>query len=104
MTIENNSGIDAIIRRKIVGTIKAFIPDAKIYLFGSRARGDFRDRSDIDIALDTGKKLKRGDVGEVRDVLNASNISYKIEVLDINGALEQEMRDNILKDWVLWKD
>ena len=36
----------------IVGLLSVIFPDAKIYLFGSRARGDYKPESDIDLAID----------------------------------------------------
>jgi uncharacterized protein len=96
-------GISSAVKDKIIRVIHALIPEARIYLFGSRARGTYTDRSDIDIALEADKPLKRVDIGEVRDMLNASNISYKIDVVDLN-SLPEEMRSAILKERVLWKE
>ncbi len=39
---------------KIIKVIEIFYPNAKIYLFGSRARGTNEEQSDIDIAIDAG--------------------------------------------------
>jgi predicted nucleotidyltransferase len=58
--------LDEKIKQKIIAVISALIPDAKIYLFGSRARGTNAGRADIDIALDAGKPLLQRDVDEVK--------------------------------------
>lgn len=90
------------IQRKIIGVISGVMPDAKIYLFGSRARGSNQKSSDIDIALDTGVQLERIEVGEIRDMLNASNIPYKIDVVDFNN-IPEPMQENIIKERIIWK-
>ena len=89
-------------KQKIINLIIALQPQAKIYLFGSQATGKRVHGSDIDIALDTGKPLKRSDVGEIRDILNTTNIPYKIDVVDFRSVPE-EMRKMILKEGILWK-
>lgn len=97
------TGIDNEIKQKIIRIIEALIPQAKIYLYGSRARGTYRENSDIDLALDVGNKIPRLDVGEVRDLLNASNIIHKIDVVDLH-AVPHEMHSIILKEGVVWKE
>lgn len=94
--------VDQEYKDKIVAVVSALFPNAKIYLFGSRARGTHGEWSDIDIAIDAEKKLPRVDVGEVRDMLRESNIPYKIDVVDLHGVSE-EMRKMILQEGVLWK-
>lgn len=98
-----NTGIDERTKRIIIGVIKTLLPDAKIYLFGSRARGTQSERSDIDIAVDTGRKLKRVQVGEARDMINESHILYKVDIVDFQN-ISEEMRQHINKEGVLWKD
>jgi len=95
-------GIDKKTKDKIVNIISVLIPEAKIYLFGSRARGNYKKYSDIDIALDVGKPLPIQDVDEVKSMLNESNITYLIDVLDfhsVNTAMQQE----IMKEKIIWK-
>ncbi|QQR48876.1 nucleotidyltransferase domain-containing protein [bacterium] len=89
-------------QKKIIAILSALFPDAKIYLFGSRARGTNQEFSDIDIALDAGKKLRRADVGEARDMLGESNIPYKIDLVDFQD-ISEAMRKFILQEGVLWK-
>ena len=89
-------------KNKIINVLSALFPNAKIYLFGSRARKTNREFSDIDIALDAGRPLENVDVGEARDMLAESNIPYKIDVLDLHSVPE-EMRAIIIKEKIVWK-
>lgn len=93
--------VDEKTKSKIIGILQVLFPGAKIYLYGSRARGDNREWSDIDIALDAGKKLDFFDVCEARNLFEASNISYKIDVVDI-FSVSTDMKEDILKEGVLW--
>ena len=103
MSSAKNFGINDLTKQKIINLINALIPEVKIYLFGSRAKGTYHERSDIDIALDAGKPLNVSQLGELKDVLNATNISYKIDVVDIN-SLPEDMYFNIKKELILWKE
>jgi predicted nucleotidyltransferase len=98
-----NSTIDKAIQEKIVDIISALIPNAKIYLFGSRARGTHSKWSDIDLALDTGKPLTNTNIDEVKSVLAATNIPYKVDVLDFQ-TVSTEMQVSIKRDGILWKN
>jgi predicted nucleotidyltransferase len=101
MTLTND-GIDTTSKEKIIAIISALIPNATIYLFGSRAKGTQSKWSDIDIALDTGHQISRFILGEIMSIFEASNILYKIQVVDIN-SVNEAMKASILKDRILWK-
>lgn len=45
--------------KHIVPIIEKYLPNAKIILYGSRARNDNQEGADIDIALDAGDKIDR---------------------------------------------
>ncbi len=89
------------IKEKIINVIHALIPQADIYLFGSRATEQHHAKSDFDIALDAGKPLDRLDVGEVKDMLNASNIPYRFDIVDFH-TVGQDLKNDILKEGILW--
>ena len=97
-----NTGIDEQSKQKIIGIISVLLPEASIYLFGSRARGTHLQWSDIDIALETENPIDIMITGEIASMFEASNMPYKIQVLDINSVSEK-MRENILKDRIIWK-
>jgi len=89
-------------KEKIIAIISALVPQAKIYLFGSRARKTHSRSSDIDIAIDAGKLLPRRDVDELVSIFSATNILERIDVVDMH-QIPQEMRDAIIQEGILWK-
>jgi len=60
-------------QQEILKTIKALvneeIPDARVYLFGSRARGDWHSESDWDILVLTNKKYPKAMKWKIHDKL-----------------------------------
>ena len=65
----------------------------KVILFGSRARGDFHDRSDIDLAISGG----RGNYFALMVEEDTSTL-LKFDVVDLNGSVQKELRDAIGKE------
>jgi len=59
--------------------------DVKIYLFGSRARGDFRKYSDIDIAVESKEDI-RDKIIELKEILEESNLIYKVDIVELKKA------------------
>jgi predicted nucleotidyltransferase len=90
-------------KKKIINLIVALQPTVKIYLFGSQADNTQVHGSDIDIALDAGARMKIVDVGEIREILNATNIPHKIDVVDFH-FVSSDMQRMILKYGILWKN
>lgn len=87
---------------KIVKVIEVLFPNARIFLFGSRARSDFNERSDIDIAIDAGRPLTMTEKGQIISMIDALNIIQKTDVVDFQRA-PQKLKDNILKEGIRWK-
>lgn len=90
------------LKEKIIRMIAAIVPNAKIILFGSRARGTARKSSDIDIAIDAGEQLPRIVLGEINSIFEASNIMLRIQVLDYNN-IDNDIKSSIDKEGIVWK-
>ena len=97
-----NNTIAPEIKEQIIKHIHVILPEVKIILFGSRARGTASKWSDIDIALDGGKPLSNIKVDEIKSVLQATNIPYKIEVVDFH-MVSNQMKQSIQKEGIVWK-
>lgn len=68
----------------------------KVILFGSRARGDHRERSDIDLAVSGGDiALFRTEIDDYVDTL------LMFDVVNLDGAVQRELLELVNKDGVL---
>jgi uncharacterized protein len=93
-------------RERVLHTIRAHeaklraLGVAKLWLFGSVARGDARRSSDVDImiAIPRGRKFSLFDLGEVRVEL-CELLGRKVDVV-IEEDLEPGFRSDVLADLV----
>jgi uncharacterized protein len=90
-------------QERIIKVIEIFFPNAKIYLFGSRAKNTHTVTSDIDIAIDAGYPIDMSERGQINSMLDALSIPQTIDVVDFQRAPEA-LRVNILRDGILWKN
>jgi predicted nucleotidyltransferase len=95
--------VHVVFKEKIIKIIEIFFPEAKMYLFGSRARGDNTERSDIDIAIDAGRPMSLTEKGQILSMIDALNMPQKTDIVDWHRAPEA-LKNSILKEGVLWKD
>jgi predicted nucleotidyltransferase len=74
-----------------------------VLLFGSRARGDFRVSSDIDLAVLSDMSLKT-ELSLLRELFEESTIPYEIDVVEFNDVVE-ELKGSINKEGIIiWKN
>lgn len=86
----------------IMTIIEKYLPNAKIILYGSRARGDFKEGSDIDVALDMGTKIDNSLIYKIMGDLEDSDLPIFFDIVDFT-KMSEDMKKNILKDGVVWK-
>jgi predicted nucleotidyltransferase len=54
---------------------------AKVYCFGSRARGDFTSFSDIDLMVESENDLSF-EIGELKEKMIKSNFPFKVDLVE----------------------
>ncbi len=72
----------------IKSCIKKYFPEAKIFIFGSRAKETNRKFSDIDIAIKT-SKINSKLLAKIRFELEESALPYKVDVVDYDELDEK---------------
>jgi len=90
------------LQETMIQLLTVLFPSAKIYLFGSRARGDHTERSDIDIAIDLGREMEIREIAKARGVLEGLNLPWKIDVVDMR-SISDVMKECVLKEGIIWK-
>lgn len=74
---------------------------ARVYLFGSCARGDWRQSSDVDVAVEPLEPVPDDLFPAIRDALEESDIPYFVDVVDWRRA-DPALRATILREGILW--
>ena len=95
--MKNNFGINDKSFEEMISLFKSFDNLDVVYIFGSRARGDYKTASDIDLAIETSDDIKirlLGMLEEIRCIL-------KFDVVDINNIGNEKLLENIKKDGIL---
>lgn len=93
--MQNSFGLNDIVLKQIIELAqKRNI--TKVILFGSRARGDFKKKSDIDLAV-LGENIAEFsfDVDELTDTL------LKYDIIDLNSNISDELLKNIQNEGII---
>lgn len=72
----------------------------KVVIFGSRARGDYKKTSDIDICI-YGKDIKSIDINLLEDSFKEINTPLDFDVVYFNKISKEALKINIEKDGIL---
>jgi len=87
------------IRERVIDEITSFAKKynvKKVILFGSRARGDFKRTSDIDLAV------SGGDFDHFAlDVDEETSTLLMFDIVDLDREMQSELRESIEKEGVI---
>ena len=87
-----NTGIKEKVIREILELAEKYRVH-KVILFGSRARGDYRRVSDIDLAV------SGGDVTRFTFAVDEETSTLlKYDVVNLDGSVQEELRESIQKE------
>ncbi len=89
------------LRRMVLATLGDH--DAGVWLFGSCARGEPRQHSDIDIAILPRDELPSGFFGELEADIEESTIPYDVDLVDLRRA-DPALVDEVRREGVKWRD
>lgn len=96
----NEFGLENKIIKDIVDILKGYNEVTKAVIFGSRARGDYKKASDIDIAL-FGDKITHTINTKIFYQIEELYMPYKVDLINFNTLSEKnKIRENILKEGV----
>lgn len=73
----------------------------EFYIFGSRARGDFRNNSDIDIAIFGDVSLE--DEMKIKNEFDEIDMEYMMDIIFVSHITNVNLLDNIKKEGVIIK-
>jgi len=81
----------------IIDCISKFTEIESAVIFGSRAKGNYKLSSDIDIAI-FGKKIDFDILSEIHYFLNEeSDLLYSVDVINFESLSEDALKDHIIR-------
>ncbi len=90
-------GLESEVIEQILNIIKKY-DEYSFKIFGSRARGDYKKTSDIDIAIF--ENVDEEKEYEIRNEFDKLNIIYKIDLVFVTKKTKKELLNSIKKDGV----
>ncbi|MBV8505652.1 MAG: nucleotidyltransferase domain-containing protein [Alphaproteobacteria bacterium] len=76
--------------------------DAAVWLFGSCARGEVFQHSDIDVAILPQDELPAGFFSDLAESVEESSIPYDVDIVDLRSAAPS-LIDEVRREGVKWK-
>ena len=74
---------------------------ARVFLFGSRARGDHRVASDIAVAVLPLEPIPAGLLAEIREALDESHVPFVVDLVDLREA-PPALRERAIREGSEW--
>lgn len=95
MITKVNTGLSDAELKEITAVLKRFHSVESAVIFGSRAKGNFRKGSDVDIAI-KGKNITFRNVSDINYELNdESSLIYFFDIIDYNSIENVDLREHI---------
>lgn len=93
--LSEKTGIKISVLKEIVQLARNYGVE-KVILYGSRARGDFKERSDIDLAFYGGDSSRF-----ILDVDEETSTLLEFDIVDLQKPIQPELLESIEKDGVV---
>lgn len=82
----------------LLDVLREYLPDGnvKFYVFGSRAKGSYKEYSDVDIALKGENEIPFENLLKLKSEFENSTFPYEVDIVDLNTISKNFL--NIIKD------
>ena len=85
-------------RRLVLDILRAHLPrNTKTWVFGSRATGRARRYSDLDLAVNAGRRLTLDEIAGLREAFSDSDLPYKVDLVDWH-SVDDQWRQSIVAE------
>lgn len=92
--LADQSGLPASVIKKIIGVFSSFPEIEQVLLYGSRAKGNYREGSDIDLCI-RGHKIESSLLSHIEAKLDDLFLPYKIDLALQHDIQNQRLLDHI---------
>lgn len=79
----------------LIRILKKHIQDGSCIVYGSRAQGNYKKHSDIDLVIKNSKNQESHTLGPLKDELNESNFPYLVDIQFYETIKNQALKNHI---------
>ena len=83
----------------VAGILREYVPEHEVIVFGSRATGMAREKSDLDLCIMGPSPLSLSEQGKLADAFDESPLPFKVDVIEW-ASLEKWFQDIVRKDGI----
>jgi len=88
-------GISSRNRELLNSIVKRYLDGGVLILYGSRAKGNFRDRSDVDLVIRGNRNLDFNLIGEIKDEISDSDFPYLVDLQFYESIKNRDLLEHI---------
>lgn len=88
-------------KTELLKIIHTYLPNCKVWLFGSRARNQETRGSDIDLALDNGEIIPWGIITKMLIDIDETTLPMKVDLVDLY-TVDEDFKKRALSEGILW--
>lgn len=92
--------IDDKILKELLRIFNKYENIKKVVIFGSRARGDFKNTSDVDLAVFS-ENISDREFNLLVDEINEMDTALSFDVVHFEKLKKDSLKENIIKDGIL---
>ena len=87
-------GLEVPVIENIISVLEQYPKVDKAFVFGSRAKGNYRPDSDIDLAI-KGYEITTDDIIAISVDIETIGVTYKFDLIDYNSIKESALKEHI---------
>ena len=92
-TFSSSYGLDLSVLLQLLQQLTKYVGIEEVILFGSRAMGNFKSTSDIDLCLKG--TLTENDLGEIKTLFEEGKVPYKVDVILYDSIKDPAILEHI---------
>jgi predicted nucleotidyltransferase len=100
MKVDSHTGLSDTITDLLRAEVRRFPEVRAAYIYGSRARGDYKPQSDIDIAIDA-PGMTPQNFAQLWSAIDALPIAYPLDCIWLQSLPESALKVQVERDGVV---
>ena len=90
-----NFGVSQQHKDILIAIFEKHLPSGKVIIYGSRAKGSFTQRSDIDLVIKHSNSIDRNLLEEIREAIEESDFPYLADIKFFETIISSKLIEHI---------